>query len=237
MSRNRHKPIQGRVRHWCFEAWGEVDRACFDDEPESLAQRLALLHRQLLSKGKVSRSRAKTQYDRRVNPELYEVGDRVLLWSIKLNKEEGKKIVKPWIGPYTVKEKIGRVGYELKSEIGYKTVRVHAIRLRKIPPGVIETGEPEDGLFPDSLRILGRISGTQVRKNKATRQDERHFKVRISGSRSSCWTPESDLPTTVVKLFDIGNGVGNAQTSLESIAGSVGFNTDSGSDQHHVAEP
>ena len=114
-----------------FEAWGEVDRACFDDEPESLAQRLALLQRQLLSKGRVSRSRAKTQYDRRVNPELYEVGDRVRLWSVKFNKEEGKKIVKPWIGPYRVKEKIGRVGYELKSEVGNKTVRVHANRLRK----------------------------------------------------------------------------------------------------------
>ena len=130
-----------------FEAWGEVDRACFDDEPEIIAQRLALLHRQLLSKGRVSRSRAKTQYDRRVNSELYEVGDRVLLWSVKLNKEEGKKILKPWIGPYRVKEKIDRVGYELKSKVGNKTVRVHANRLRKIPQGIIETGNQRMACF------------------------------------------------------------------------------------------
>lgn len=42
------------------EAWGEVDRACFNEEPESLANRLGLLHRQLLSKGKESRARAKS---------------------------------------------------------------------------------------------------------------------------------------------------------------------------------
>ena len=185
-----------------FEAWGEVDRACFDDEPDSLAERLSLLHKELLSKAGVSRKRAKAQYDKRLNPEIYEEGDRVLLWSVKLNKEEGKKIVKPWIGPYKVTGKLGRVGYELKSEVGDKKVRVHANRLRKIPEGVVETGDPEDGMFTDSLRTLGRIAGTQVRKNKNNGQMERHFKVRISGSRAPSWTPESDLPTAVVKLYD-----------------------------------
>lgn len=100
-----------------FEAWGEVDRTCFEDETDSLAKRLALMHQQLLRKGKKSRARAKKQFDRKVNPEEYEVGDRVLLWSVKVSNAEGKKIVKPWIGPYKVSARRGRVGYELKSEI------------------------------------------------------------------------------------------------------------------------
>ena len=78
-----------------FTAWGEVDRGCLEEEHDSLADRLALLHKQLLSKAGVSRARAKKQYDKRVNPEVYRIGDRVLLWSVKIGKDEGKKIVKP----------------------------------------------------------------------------------------------------------------------------------------------
>ena len=193
-----------------FEAWGEVDRDCMEDEPESLAKRLSLLHKQLLSKGKVSRGRAKKQYDKKVNPVEYSVGDRVLLWSVKINNKEGKKIVKPWVGPYRVSGRLGRVGYELRAEVGDKVVRVHANRLRRIPEGVVETGDPQDGMFPDSLRTLSRIAGTQTRRNQSTGEIERHFKVRISGSRSTCWTPESDLPETVVKLYDQRDGASRA---------------------------
>lgn len=54
----------------------------------------------------------------------------------------------------------------------------------------------------DSLRTLGRISEVQLRKNRQRGAEGRHFRVRISGRRSSSWTPESDLPTAVVKLYD-----------------------------------
>lgn len=50
-----------------------------------------------------------------------------------------------------------------------------------------------------------------MRRNKRTGQLERHFKVRISGSRSSCWTAESDLPTAVVKLYDDRDGTTRAE--------------------------
>lgn len=145
-----------------FEVWGEVDRACFDDEPDSLAERLSLLYKKLLKKAGVSRKMAKAQYDKRLNPERYKEGDRVLLWSVKRNKHEGGTVVKPWIGPYKVTRKLSRVGYELQSE-GEKRVRVHANRLQKIPKGVVETGDSEDGMFSDSLSTLSRIAGTQVR--------------------------------------------------------------------------
>lgn len=37
-----------------FQAWSEVDASYFDDKPDSLPNRLALLHRQLYSRGRDS---------------------------------------------------------------------------------------------------------------------------------------------------------------------------------------
>ena len=51
-------------------------------------------------------------------------------------------------------ERLRRVGYALRSEVGDKVVRVHANGLRKIPDEVAEIGEPQDGIFPDSLWLL-----------------------------------------------------------------------------------
>lgn len=61
-------------------------------------------------------------------------------------------------------------------------VRFHAIRLRRIPEGVSATEKPEDGVFPDSLRTLARITETEIRNIKRSRQWERHYKVIISGN-------------------------------------------------------
>lgn len=111
---------------------------------------------------------------------------RVLLWSVKLHKEEPKKVVKPWPRHCKVTGRIDLFGYELKSEVGYKTVGVLAHCLLKIPKGVIETTELDDGMLLDSVRTLSRIPGTKVRKNKVTGHSERNFKITIRGSRSSC---------------------------------------------------
>jgi len=102
-----------------------------------------------------------------------------------------------------------------KQKCGKKVVRVCANRLRRIPEGAVETGDPQDGMFLDSIRSLERIVGTQVRRKKTTGQVERHFKVRISGSRSTCWTPESDLPDTVVKLYNSRDGIGNSRHAVD----------------------
>ncbi len=79
----------------------------------------------------------------------------------EIDSQEGKKVIKPWIGPYVVVAQLGRVGYELKSEVGDRRVRVHPNRLRRINARVVESGEPRDGVFPDSLRTLGKIKGTK----------------------------------------------------------------------------
>ena len=198
-----------------FTAWGEGDRVCFEEEPTSMATRRGLLHRQLLGKAGVSRARAKKQYDKKVNPEEYKFGDRVLLYSIKLGREEGNKIVKPWIGPYRVTRKMGHVGYELAAETVHKLVRVHANRLRRISDRIVETVEPQGGMFPDSLRTLDRINDTADRRNKDTGREERHFRVKIRGGRGTCWTPESDFPPTVADLYDERRQQATTQNELE----------------------
>lgn len=78
-------------------------------------------------------------------------------------RQKVKHIIKPWIGPYIVKAKLGRVGYEIDSEVGQEVVRVHENRPRKIVEGVLGTVKPEDGMFPDSLRTFSRISDVQNR--------------------------------------------------------------------------
>ena len=130
------------------------------------------------------------------------MGDRVLLWSTELATQEGNKVIKPWIGPFVVTARLGSVGYELKSEVGGRVARVHINRLRKISSEAIETGEPKDGVFPDALRILRKISGTDMRTDPSTGQPTRFFKVQIGGRNSPRWTPESDLPEGVGNLFN-----------------------------------
>ena len=61
-----------------------------------------------------------SQHDKVVRETQYQEGVKVLMWSSKLGKDEGNKVVRPWIGPYVVKRKLGRVGYELESEVGAK---------------------------------------------------------------------------------------------------------------------
>lgn len=154
-----------------FEAWGELDLDRNDGEPDSLSERLSVFHKQLLGRARKERNRAKTQYDKSVRETQYEM-------------EEGKKVVKPWIGPYIVSGKLGRVGYQMLSEMGNTTVRVHANRQRKIAKCMLETGDPEIGMIPDSLRTLKRISGAEVRRNAETGEQERWFNMRIKGRRS-----------------------------------------------------
>ena len=195
-------PFEAMFGIEAFEAWGEMDLQASEVEAEDLPKRLAALHRVLLSRAKCARSRGKNQYDKIVNETAYSIGDRVLMWSIKLGKEEGKKIIRPWTGPYVVKQKLGRVGFELESEVGKKRVRVHVNKLRKIGSEIVETGEPQDGIFPDNIRLFKRIEACQTRRCRESGTMERWFKVRIHGRRSSTWTKQEDLPETVVKLFD-----------------------------------
>lgn len=116
-------------------------------------------------------------YDKFVKENQYNVGERVLLWSNKLKKEEGKKLVKPCIGPYNITKRLGRVAYEWRSEMGNQFTTVHVNRLRRIGEYVVETGDPEAGMFPDSLRLFKISLGSRYGRTKT------HVKTK-NGSRS-----------------------------------------------------
>ena len=195
-----------------FEAWGELEIDAEDDEPTDLAARLSMLHKILLKNGIRARHRAAKYYDCAVKETEYKIGDRVMVWDKELASKEGNKVIKPWIGPYIIVEKLGRVGCELRSEIGNKVARVHVNRLRRIGDLAVETGDPVDGVFPDSMRILKKITATENRLNAETGEDERWFKVQIGGRKSPRWTKESDLPETVVKLYELQKSI-SAQTN------------------------
>ncbi len=85
-----------------FEAWGEVIMGRDSGEPESLPKGLALLHKALRGRAMSARTRAASLYNRVLKQTTYSPGDRVLLWSTEIESQEGKKVIKPWIGPYTV---------------------------------------------------------------------------------------------------------------------------------------
>lgn len=74
--------------------------------------------------------------------------------------------MKPWIGPYVVKGTLGRVEYAREPGVFgscRKRASVHTYRLRKIGPGIVESGDPKDGVFFDTLRLLKRIEGCETR--------------------------------------------------------------------------
>ncbi len=126
-----------------------------------------------------------------------------MLRSSELAHKENHKNVRPWLCPYVVVSKMGCVSYEFKSEVGNRVARVHANRLRRINPGAVETSDPRDGVFPDSLRTLWKISGTKVQRNVDTGLDERMFKEQIGGWNSPRWTQEADLAEVVVRMYDV----------------------------------
>lgn len=70
-------------------------------------------------------------------------------------------VFKQRIGPYKAKKGIGHAGNVTESEVGNRIVRAHANRLWRIRGSVRETGEPSDGVFPDSLRSFEDISDAE----------------------------------------------------------------------------
>lgn len=88
-------PSQAMFGIEAFEAWGEMDLRGTEEESGNLPKKLATLHKSLLSRAGSARSRGKLHYDKTVHDTVYNIGDRVLMWSVKLGKDEGKKVVRP----------------------------------------------------------------------------------------------------------------------------------------------
>lgn len=72
----------------------------------------------------------------------------------------------------------------VRSEIGVHLSRVHVNRLQAFDDYVNKTGNPLDGVFPDSRRIIQSIIDVKKRKVK------RIFKIKVVFSNTPVWIDE-----------------------------------------------
>ena len=140
-----------------FMAWGPHEAKRITGEPYDLPNHLRDLHAALLSRGMREQDAAAKHYDRKVSGVSFKEGDRVLVWSPDLVSLEGNKLARPWLGPYAVRRMLFSTSYLLESEVGGRHARAHANRMRQISANSLETGDPREGVFPDSLRLIGKI--------------------------------------------------------------------------------
>ena len=148
-------------------------RMAIDEEAESsekLAKRLATLHRKLIVNGTSARMATAEQYDKLAENVEFEIGDRVMVFHPRLQIEKGRNLKTPWLGRYRIEEISTRISYIVRSEIGYEVARVHMNRLRRIDGEVRETGDPLDGIFPDSN--YSRHSSSQKEERQQMVQDQ-----------------------------------------------------------------
>jgi hypothetical protein len=111
--------------------------------------------------------------------------------------EQGRKLRTPWLGPYRVKEKLSPIGYLLESEVTKEVARVHVNRMRKFSGEFVELGSPQPGVFPDSRRMALHVIDSVDDLGK------RRFKVVSPGRTGFVWKAENEVPTIVVKTFDL----------------------------------
>ena len=86
-----------------------------------------------------SQQNSKDRYDKNVQEETYEIGNKVWLWNPTVQKGNVKKLSSLWHGPFTIIEKCGPVNYRLAVENRRIPSMVHHNRLkpyvdRTLPP-------------------------------------------------------------------------------------------------------
>jgi hypothetical protein len=168
------------------------------NEGESLPDRLRILHDELYRKGVHAQGQAARQYNRALKEVQFDEGERVLLL---LHPPElvgqGRKLRTPWLLPYRVKEKLSPIGYLLESEVTKEVARVHVNRMKTFPEEFAELGSPQTRVFPDSRRMALRDI------DSVSDDGGRRFKVISPGRTGFVWKAENELPTVIVKAFDL----------------------------------
>lgn len=158
-----------------------------EDEPVELPRLLAEIHSELLTAGVKRRKTAATFYDQAVVECKYEIGDRVLLSHPPALVETGRTLRVSSLGPYMISEQQSPVSYTHTSEAGKKSAGPHVNRLRKLPveADLIETEETQDGMWPDTRKVLRSSMERQQKKRHIeykVRRRERNGFVRLSGT-------------------------------------------------------
>ena len=192
-----YKAVYG-IEAFDFDA--EVGRRMMIDEEaqsnEELGKKLAELHNELLDRSTLQRVNAKKQYDKLVAGAEYEVGDRVMVYNPPMDIQKGRKLQTPWMGPYRVEEQLTSIAYIVRAEADDVVARVHVNRLRSFKDGIYETTDAQNGVFPDTRRIIKSITDEKIEDGK------RMLKIRKAFSRGDDWVEAQNLPELIVAEYD-----------------------------------
>lgn len=77
---------------------------------------------------KKEKEKGKRYYDRKSNPQKFQIGDKVLLYDETVRRGRSKKLDASWIGPYEILMKNSDVNYTIKK--GRTVLRTHENRLK-----------------------------------------------------------------------------------------------------------
>jgi hypothetical protein len=108
---------------------------------------------------------------------------------------KGRKLRIPWLGRYTIVEKVTDINYILKTEGNGAMARSHLNRLERFSERLVEPQEGVSGVFPDTRRdIKGILEWKEV-------QGVKQFKIRSRGRNGFRWETVSDLPPVVMTAY------------------------------------
>lgn len=166
-----------------------------DREVMDLTTELRTIHEQLFQKTSKARSIAERQYNKTVKERVYEPGERVLVYDNEGDAAIGRKLRRPWLGPYRVAAKITPLNYVLVGEVTGVEARTHVNRMARFDERVVEDAEEAGGVFPDTRRLIKAVLDWRIREGRA------QYQVRHRGRVGTKWIDEEDLPPVVVKTY------------------------------------
>lgn len=160
-----------------------------------LTAELRITHNELFERTGRARSIAEKQYNKTVKERVYEVGERVLVYDDEGDVAVGRKLRRPWNGPYRVVARITPTNYVLVGEVTGVEARTHVNRMARFDERVAEDAEEVGGVFPDTRRLIRAILNWRIRGGRA------QYQIRHRGHTGSKWVDEDDLPPVVVRTY------------------------------------
>ena len=102
----------------------EMNKTLGPEFANQLANKLEIIHNYARNKIQLSTKHMIKEYSKRIHQHLYEKGDTVWFYSPKYEKH-GKKLCKPWTGPYVIIDRLNDVIYKIKRNPKQKPKIVH----------------------------------------------------------------------------------------------------------------
>ena len=133
----------------------------------------------------------------------FKTGDKVMIYELpKSMKGISKKLLSPYLGPYTVEIQFNDVSYQVKHDVTGKKKHVHVSRMKRYIPrdSDIKPDEIERQVVPDNTAPIGDesdVHGTRLRRQRMESQVQEE--IIISDDEE---TSDADLEEGEVVLDD-----------------------------------